>query len=217
MTEAEWLVCDDPLGMVLDLYSVPVATQRKWRLFSVACLRSVWPLLTDPGSKDAVLVADRAADGEVTPTELAAANRAAGAAWLTERRGGTRFAARAAEFATRDPVVLVSEVADLVRKAARACRLRPNPATTQAQCQLLRDLFGTLHFRPVTVEPGWLSSTVTELARGIYDERAFDRLPILADALQDAGCDDADILDHCRGAGPHVRGCWAVDRVLGTA
>jgi hypothetical protein len=66
-----------------------------------------------------------------------------------------------------------------------------------------------------SLEPAWLTSTVIALAKGIEDERAFDRLPILADALQDAGCDNADILDHCRGPGPHVRGCWVVDLVLG--
>ena len=65
------------------------------------------------------------------------------------------------------------------------------------------------------LDPAWLSTTVIALAQGIYDEHAFDRLPILADALQDAGCDHADILDHCRGSGPHVRGCWVVDLVLG--
>jgi hypothetical protein len=79
---------------------------------------------------------------------------------------------------------------------------------------LIREVFGN-PFRRVRVNPAWLTSTVTELARGIYEERAFDRLPILADALMDAGCDDAELLDHCRSAGPHVRGCWVVDLVLG--
>jgi len=67
----------------------------------------------------------------------------------------------------------------------------------------------------VAADPAWLTPTVASLARGIYTDRAFDRLPILADALQDAGCDSADILGHCRGPGPHVRGCWVVDLVLG--
>jgi hypothetical protein len=53
------------------------------------------------------------------------------------------------------------------------------------------------------------------MAQAIYNERGFDRLPILGDALEDAGCTDRDILDHCRGPGPHVRGCWAVDLLLG--
>jgi hypothetical protein len=70
-------------------------------------------------------------------------------------------------------------------------------------------------FRPVTFDPRWQSETVFALAYGIYEERAFDRLPILADALEDAGCDHADVLTHCRGDGPHVRGCWVVDLVLG--
>ena len=61
----------------------------------------------------------------------------------------------------------------------------------------------------------WVTPTVRALAEGIYADRAFDRLPILADALQDAGCDDADVLAHCRGPWPHVRGCWVVDLVLG--
>ena len=67
----------------------------------------------------------------------------------------------------------------------------------------------------VTFDSSWRTSTVVALAQGIYAERALDRLPILADALQDAGCDNADILTHLRGDGPHVRGCWALDLILG--
>jgi hypothetical protein len=82
------------------------------------------------------------------------------------------------------------------------------------QCGTLRDLFG-IPFRPVGVDPAWLTPAVVELAQAIYDDRAFDRLPELADALEEAGCLDADILAHCRQAGEHVRGCWAVDLILG--
>jgi hypothetical protein len=72
-------------------------------------------------------------------------------------------------------------------------------------------------FRPVALDPSWLTTTVVQLACGIYDDRAFDRLPILADALQDAGCDSDSVLSHCRDAGPHARGCWVVDLLLGKA
>jgi hypothetical protein len=75
---------------------------------------------------------------------------------------------------------------------------------------LLRDIFGN-PFRQVTLNPAWLTSTVLALATGIYEEKAFDRMPILADALQDAGCDSEEILQHCRQPGEHVRGCWVVD------
>jgi len=69
------------------------------------------------------------------------------------------------------------------------------------------------HTEPIRAE--WKSSTVLDLARAMETDGAFDRLPILADALEDAGCDQADILEHCRGPGPHVRGCWVVDLILG--
>jgi hypothetical protein len=78
----------------------------------------------------------------------------------------------------------------------------------------IREIFPN-PFAPPRFDPAWRTSTVVALARGIYDERAFDRLPILADALQDAGCDNDDLLAHCRGPGPHVRGCWALDLCLG--
>ncbi|HEX3149646.1 MAG TPA: hypothetical protein VHR66_16340 [Gemmataceae bacterium] len=79
---------------------------------------------------------------------------------------------------------------------------------------MLRDIFGN-PFRPVAFDPRWRTSDSVGVARGIYEDRAFERMPILADALMDAGCDDEQVLSHCRGEGPHVRGCWVVDLVLG--
>lgn len=82
------------------------------------------------------------------------------------------------------------------------------------QAALLRCIFGN-PFRPVVFADSWRTETAVALATGIYEDRAFDRLPILADALEEAGCDHSDVLTHCRGRGPHARGCWVVDGVLG--
>jgi hypothetical protein len=87
-----------------------------------------------------------------------------------------------------------------------------------AQCSLMRDLIGPLPFRPVTVRPhvlAWDDRLVPRLAQGIYDERQWGDMPVLHDALLDAGCDDDQVMAHCRAGGDHVRGCWAVDLVLG--
>jgi hypothetical protein len=78
----------------------------------------------------------------------------------------------------------------------------------------LRDIHGN-PLRPPTIRPEWRTEAVVALAAGSYADRAFDRLPVLADALEDAGCDDLEVLGHCRGPGPHVRGCWVIDLVLG--
>jgi hypothetical protein len=82
------------------------------------------------------------------------------------------------------------------------------------QASLLRDIAGN-PFRPVTISPTWQTANVVAIAQAIYDERGFDRLPILADALEDAGCTNVEILEHCRAGGEHVRGCWVVDLLLG--
>jgi hypothetical protein len=87
-------------------------------------------------------------------------------------------------------------------------------AESQVQASILRDIFGN-PFRPVTLDPRWLTSSVLDLTRIIYDDRAFERMPILADALMDAGCNSEEIIAHCRSDGPHVRGCWVVDLILG--
>jgi hypothetical protein len=89
-------------------------------------------------------------------------------------------------------------------------------AELRVQAALLRNIFGNSS-RPVAVNAVWLlwnNGAVVELAQAILADRAFDRLPILADALEEAGCDNQDILSHCRGPESHVRGCWVVDLVL---
>lgn len=86
-------------------------------------------------------------------------------------------------------------------------------AEDDALCDLVRDVFGN-PFRPVAFDPAWRSDTAVALAKGMYESRDFAAMPILADALQDAGCENAAVLDHCRDAN-HVRGCWVVDLVLG--
>ncbi len=93
-------------------------------------------------------------------------------------------------------------------------RYQAGRAEEAAQAVLTRDIVGN-PFRPATFSPEWRTDTATAIARQMYESRDFGAMPILADALQDAGCDSADILDHCRGDGPHVRGCWVVDLVLG--
>jgi hypothetical protein len=84
----------------------------------------------------------------------------------------------------------------------------------ESQAELARDIFGN-PFRPVAFSPAWRTDTAVALARQMYGSRDFGAMPILADALQEAGCDSEEVLSHCRGPGPHVRGCWVVDLVLG--
>ena len=102
-----------------------------------------------------------------------------------------------------------------MQKASQSTILQD--AESGAQASLLRDIFGN-PFRPVAIDPAWLAldnGAIVKIAQRIYEERAFADLPILADALEEAGCTNAELLAHCRHPGPHVRGCWAVDLLLG--
>jgi hypothetical protein len=197
----------------------PRASGRKWRLFLCACCRHVWPRLTDERGREAVEVAERYADGRATADELRGVGvrvfralrsmqsentpegNALRAAFGTVYRG-RRYAFDAAVYA-------VGDVAGT------------DEGESAAQCELLRDIFGN-PFQPVTVDPAWLTPTVTSLALSAYEQRELPsghldagRLAVLADALEDAGCDNAELLGHLRGPGPHVRGCWALDLILG--
>jgi hypothetical protein len=227
MTEAEWMACAEPLPMLEFLRGK--ANDRKQRLFAASCVRAVWPLLTDERSRMAVEIAERFADGSASQEELEAARTAAMAAAgpsgkLTARHSAmdasilvtwptSKDAAECAHFpATRAAAWAVLGDGAVGPEFGLARR-----ATSKAQSATLRCIFGN-PFRPVALDPAWLAwnnGAVRKVAQAIYDGRCFADLPILADALEDAGCSDSTILAHCRSGGEHVRGCWVVDLLLG--
>lgn len=208
MTEAEWGYSPEPYLMVYGQRG-KWRTARKLRLLACACCRRVWDRFTGFG-RHGVDVSERYADGEVSGLALSKARPS-----CSPRPDTPDNAAHLASVPNRDLATCMRQV---FRLTARLVGEPPHwkfDAESAVQAQLVREVFGPLRFRTVGIQRAWLTSTVTSLAAGIYAERAFDRMPILADALEDAGCDHADILAHCRGDGPHVRGCWVVDLVLG--
>ena len=203
MTEAEWLRCQEPRPMLAFLGPKP--SERKLRLFAVACCRRVWKRLPPEGQR-LVELAEGYADATVTFAELSRAVREA-------RRNSSRMnlALLAASPDTMTPhrAEGVADVAYQVVRAAFGLGMEER----DRQARSLRDLFAP--FGPAGFDPGWRTRNVLDLARTIYEDRCFERMPILADALQDAGCEDDEILDHCRSPREHVRGCWVLDAVLG--
>ena len=211
MTESEWRESTDSMRMLDHLVEYN-ASQRKLRLVACARGRQCWHLLTDDRSRTAVEVGERYADGDAKIAELRAAADGAWAAAETGRRPSAWVAVGAGceDDPTGNSFWDVAWDFYRVSDPAEAAAL---DAAGKNEVTLIRDIFGN-PFRPVTVEGGWLTPTVLGLARGIYDEGAFDRLPILADALEDAGCTETAFLSHLRGEGPHVRGCWVLDALL---
>jgi hypothetical protein len=232
MTDKEWLQGTDPAPLFH--FVSDFASDRKLRLFACACCRHVWPLLPEDGrerSRYLLDVTERYADGLAREGEVLAL-------WEgpVPNLPPPMRAPDAALRAVSDAIGFVGYGANLslagggmLAKAARSARSYAVDAVRAAggndaraaewryQAELLRELFGN-PFRPPKIEAAWLAwhdGFIPELAKLIYEERAFDRLPILGDALEDAGCDDPSILDHCRLPGDHVRGCWVVDRLLG--
>ena len=212
MTEADWLTAGDPLPLLWFLKGR--ASDRKLRLFACACCRRLWPLLPDPANRALVAAVEDRPDGTRDDPDLWAAIEASS---RREREWTGDWGYLAVKYLGRtyykvgpfDGAVAVAQhVVSRVRQSGDAA------AERAAQAGLVRDVFGH-PFGPVAFDPGWRTADVVGLARGIYDGRAFDQLPLLADALMDAGCDDEGIIAHCRAVGPHVRGCWVVDRALG--
>jgi hypothetical protein len=175
---------------------------RKASLFQVACARRVWQHLTD-WVRGQVEEIERAADA---PPETV--NNEG----LMDRFSTARGPVSTATQNALDAALLMA-CAFWEAEGEYDTRFRREG---RAQAALVRELFGN-PFRPVAFHDGWRTPTVIGLAARMYESRDFAAMPILADALEDAGCDHPDILAHCRGDGPHVRGCWVVDLVLGKA
>jgi hypothetical protein len=229
MTEAEWLEASNPEPMLESLREK--ASSRKLRLFAVGCCRGIWHRLNDERSRNAVEAAERSTEEEIVGRALEPMRQQAIAATLAVReRTSAHYACTAAGC-----VLNVSSIWKIANSAAYIAALGAarqasvavkvgtrrggggGPAAKRErnrQASMLRCIFGN-PFRPVTVSPAWQTANVLALAQGMYDDRGFDRMPILGDALEEAGCTNAEVLSHCREPGKHVRGCWVVDLLIG--
>jgi hypothetical protein len=206
MTEEEWLACDDPRAMVKFL--IGKVSGRKLRL--LACNFIPHEFLDRPEDNwiyTALSTAEKMAEGTAPLSEVKR--------WRSTCRnndGPNPFLVQAIRATLRkDALATAISCLSSLKRFDRDLEIASIDLAFVAR---VRELVGN-PFRPITLSPSWLTSTVLSLAQGIYEDRAFDRMPILADALGDAGCDNEEILNHCRAPGPHCRGCFAVDLILG--
>ncbi len=234
MTEAKWLAATDPRPMLEFLRSK--TSGRKLRLFAAAACRLSVQLNLWPDGERALDVAERFADGAANGHELAVAQTRV---WLDTSHFGSSALAQATYYDPEGAALSAALVLadDAGRRAvADALAAAPNcdpdvrvPDAAQAAAfamlaELLREVIGN-PFAALLIAPAWLAwqgGALRKLAQAVYNQRRLPsgeldlfRLRVLADALEDAGCADAELLGHLRGPGPHVRGCWAVDLVLG--
>lgn len=224
MTEAEWQASTHPWAMLEFLE--PRASGRKLLLFAAACCRRARPLGDDPRHLAAIEAAERHAAGELDAAgfheafqpvcELWSRSDEMGAEWPPARflTAATRHMEGAAEYAAD---FAARGLASLAAEEGSPAWLAAKQAEEAAQVDLARDLFGDPS-RPFAFDPAWLAGggrPAVERAQAIEREGRFADLAPLAEALERAGCRDRAVLDHCRGPGPHARGCWVVDALLG--
>jgi hypothetical protein len=235
MTEAEWLACtNDPIAMLRQV-CFP-RHKRKLALFICACWRKVWHLLS-PSVQERLPGVEVGCDTEVDERSYHEWQRTLDeidlemgeAVWDATGQFRSHWTTQTAQLAAvLLPGICALNYWDWGSMEAQADRVADYCVASgeevakswsnfrSYQCELFRDIFGLLE-HSIALDPGWLTwngGTITRLAQAIYDERAFEGLPVLADALEDAGCTGNAILEHLRGAGPHTRGCWALDLLL---
>jgi hypothetical protein len=211
MTEADWLNEVSPLRLLNGLSGLRrELSPRKLALFGAACCRRVWDQLSEAWLRRLVEAAEEFADGARTMPQL---RQTLWDSWPSS----------ADENWTRGLFLAVTLHAAVLAGVKGVYGSRPNRPNQEEQdrwqCELIRDIFGHPS-RSSAVDPTWEKwnqGWIGKMAATIYQERAFDRLPVLADGLQDAGCSDAELLGHMRGPGPHVPGCWVIDLLLGKA
>lgn len=217
MTEEKWLNSDRVLTPMMD-WLHRRGTNRQFYLLAVARVRQVEGKFLLTFSEALLPLVEKYADGLIATGQIAHAARIAEEEVFersvvharSEADRGDFAADRAAVGAATPPdgwIAAINAMKDAERTGQRS-EIGP------AQVAILRDIFGN-PFRPVAFDPSWRTSSAVGIAQSMYESRDFAAMPILADALEDAGCDSPDVLAHCRGDGPHVRGCWVIDHVLG--
>jgi hypothetical protein len=219
MTESEWLSSEDPNAMLEFLDDR--MSKRKTRLFACACCRRVLHLIPDSRVRAALEVSEEFADRASTRKQLAEAYAIAWEVYESAMSAGAPEEpfTEAVEMVCGETLEDAVEVAQETR-LDEAAYDQPTEKDRKfaarerkAQAKILRDFFGN-PFRPAAVSRTWLVPSVVRLAQRIYESRAFDEMPALADALERAGCTESQMLRHCRKEKAHARGCWVLDRLL---
>lgn len=227
MSETDWLAGTDPLAM---LDSQGGLSERKLRLFACACVRHRWGLIPHRRQRGAVELAERLAEGRAEAAELEDARQRA-EVWTYEAPGFERLIYEAAARTLGESASEAAREAceSVLHYASLEASFEAVPAEDEARLgvaaieaegrvlgRLALEVFGN-PFRPVAIDPAWLGwsdGAALAIAREIDEAQRFDELPYLADALTDAGCAEEPLLRHLREGG-HVRGCWALDAILG--
>lgn len=212
MTEEEWLVSRDPAAMVEVVRQK--ASDRKLALLAIA-----WVLRGGDKPGPAASAAKALLEEFDSDAPQAAQTMIGRAALMTVRSAlrdnggfGLRLALTAGRGSAAQTALIALGGLATPEEGDEVARLA-SVKEVHTQADYVRDLFGN-PFRPVAFDPAWRSPTAVEIGRRIYEERDFPAMPVLADALQDAGCEVPEVLEHCRSGKPHVRGCWVLDRVL---
>jgi hypothetical protein len=222
MTARRWLECTEPQVMLEVLQErFSGVSPRKLRLFACACCRRIEHLMYSEAVRDALDAAERFADGLVSEAELQqrreAAHQIESPHLLNQVRRSVGYAGipsawEAVKWCPRE-VCEARAVATRSTYSTRSVYL----SEWEEQAALLRDIIGNPFAPAVVVDPAWLvwnGGTVRQLAEAIYEEQRWDETTVLGDALEEAGCHTASILDHCHQSGHHARGCWVVDLLL---
>jgi hypothetical protein len=224
MTEVEWLDeanCvrllefleerfDDELSLDgKDLDGSYNAIQRKLALFGCACCRLHWNRITKNDLRQSIEATEQLAEGLLEVEEWRQAIKS------DDEEGDTEWEATVRGVGLSTGMTYVPKMQFMLEEFIRLLEddIRIVADAERLHLSVLRCVFGN-PFHPITLSPSWLTSTVVSLANQMYDSRDFSAMPILADALMDAGCSNEAILEHCRGPGPHVRGCWVCDLCL---
>jgi hypothetical protein len=213
MTERDyWLKGESPAALLYRAKQMKILKPRKALLFACGCYRLVWDKIRLASVREVVEKAEERADKKISQEELAEYRYLHGNPKLWSFDPYLQLSVSS----LITPKVIPAHVAWLVRAALDPAKHEHADKweDCKPQANLVREILGN-PYRAAKFDKAWRTDTAVSLARTMYESREFSAMPILADALQDAGCDNEDILSHCRGAGPHVRGCWVCDFLLG--
>jgi hypothetical protein len=223
MTEGEWLTCTDVLALLAEPTAHGEKAKRRLRLFSIACCRRLSRWIVNPRLLKCLEASERYADGKLKDSGLDHWTAEANKSWQAAEKSAKRIRNKAAVIRAHHAIAYtcLTDRYEAYGSAARiilgAEKEFGKPFVEEMRSlfpRLFRDVFPN-PYRPIRFDPAWRTATVARVAGAIYADQGWDEMPILADALEEAGCSEGKVLAHCREPGTLVRGCWVVDWAKG--